>query len=99
MTPPRLSLGGVFGVSDSLGPSPHQPERDQGQYVRFVFPPDFIDFHSYVWENPPQWRSDAVLGTLGASPLGTMMAGEIQPLQQFRSKIRCKGRMFDQGSA
>jgi hypothetical protein len=99
MAPPRLSLGGVFNVSQSppVRRRTH-PERDLG-YVRFVFPPDFIDFPSYVWENPPQWRSDAVLGTLGASPLVTTMAGEMQPLQQFRTKIRCKGRMFSQGSA
>jgi hypothetical protein len=36
MALPELSLGGVFSVSDSLGPSPHQPERDQAvRPVRF----------------------------------------------------------------
>jgi hypothetical protein len=99
MGPPGLSLGGAFNVSQSPRVRRRtQPERDLG-YARFVFPPDFIDFHSYVWENPPQWRGDAVLRTLGASSLVTTMAGKMQPLQQFRSKMRCKGRIFSQGSA
>ena len=59
MAPPRLSLGGAFSQYLALLLA-HHPELLG--YVRSDFPPDFIDFATNLWENPPQWRSSCRSG-------------------------------------